>query len=106
MKVIIESPYAGFVKRNIAYARLCMKDSLKRGEYPLCSHILYTQDGILDDSIPEERALGIEAGLIWGKEAEKTVVYIDFGTSKGMQEGIDRALKESRPVVFRKILEH
>ena len=27
-KVIIESPYAGDIERNIKYARVCLKDSL------------------------------------------------------------------------------
>jgi hypothetical protein len=49
-KVIIESPFAGDVKKNIEYARKCMRDSLLRGEAPLASHLLYTQDGILDDT--------------------------------------------------------
>ena len=84
---IIESPYAGDVERNLEYARLCLLDSLKRGESPLCSHLLYTQ--VLDDTIPEERELGINAGLEWLKVAEKHVFYIDYGYSKGMLHARD-----------------
>jgi hypothetical protein len=102
-KVILESPFAGNVEEHIKYARRAMHDSLLRKEAPLASHILYTQEGILDDNIPEQRALGIEAGLIWGKEAELTVVYIDYGVSKGMQFAIDRAKAEGRPVEIREI---
>ena len=40
---------------------------------------------------PEERQLGIEAGFEWGKAAEKTVVYEDYGVSRGMQLGIEAA---------------
>ena len=36
--VYLESPYAGDIEKNIKYARLCMKDSLDRGEYPFPSH--------------------------------------------------------------------
>lgn len=65
--VIIESPYTGptpeAVAANVAYARACLLDSLRRSEAPIASHLLYTQ--VLDDKIPEERALGIEAGLAW-----------------------------------------
>ena len=104
MKVIIESPFAGEVEKNLEYARKCMRDSLLRGEYPIASHLLYTQKGVLDDDIPEERKLGIEAGLIWGKEAEKTVVYTDLGISDGMYQGIGRAFVENRPVEYRTIL--
>ena len=53
--VIIESPYAGDIKANIAYARRAVRDSLERGEFPIASHLLYTQPGILNDDIPSER---------------------------------------------------
>ena len=65
-RVILESPYAGDVERNVAYARACLRDSLLRGEAPIASHLLYTQPGVLDDQIPEERQMGIDAGLAWG----------------------------------------
>lgn len=29
-RVILESPYAGDIERNVNYARLCIKDSLNR----------------------------------------------------------------------------
>lgn len=61
--VILESPFAGDVKRNILYARMCVRDSLGRGEAPIASHLLYTQSGILNDNLPEERQWGIDAGL-------------------------------------------
>ena len=64
--VIIESSFAGDMERNIKYARRCMRDSLIRGEFPFASHLLYTQEGILDDTKPDERKLGIEAGFEWG----------------------------------------
>ena len=68
-RVIIESPYAGDVERNLRYARAAMKDCLHRGEAPYASHLLYTQEGVLDDDVPGERKLGISAGLSWGKIA-------------------------------------
>lgn len=82
--VIIESPYAGDVEENLKYARSCIKDSLSRGESPIASHLLYTQDGILDDTIPDERTLGIEAGLAWKRVSDAHVFYTDKGWSKGM----------------------
>lgn len=101
--VILESPFAGEVETNIHYARLAVRDSLLRGEAPIASHLLYTQEGILDDTIPSEREHGIHAGLAWGKVAEKTVVYIDRGISRGMEYGIERAKNEGRVVEFRSI---
>lgn len=102
-RVILESPYAGDVERNVAYARRALRDSLLRGEAPIASHLLYTQPGVLDDTIAEERALGIDAGLAWGIGADATVVYADLGISKGMEYGIARARREGRAVEYRSI---
>lgn len=101
--VIIESPYAGDVERNVRYARACMADSLARGEAPLASHLLYTQPGILDDRIPEERIQGIEAGLAWGRCASLSAFYVDLGMSPGMELGLARARDAGRGVVQRTI---
>lgn len=103
--VILESPFAGDVEKNIEYARKCMRDCFLRGEYPFASHLLYTQDGILDDNNPEERKLGIGAGLSWGEHAIKTVVYTDLGMSIGMKEGIKLAEGCGRIVEFRTLRE-
>lgn len=102
-KVIVESPFAGDVERNLIYARMAIADCFRRGEAPFASHLLYTQEGVLDDLIPEERALGINAGLEWGLCADATVVYVDRGISRGMSYGIQAALSAGRPVEYRKI---
>lgn len=99
--VIVESPFAGDVEENIKYARAAVRDCLMRGEAPIASHLLYTQEGILNDDIPEERKYGIDAGLAWGGVADATVVYTDRGISKGMEYGIARAKSEGRPVEYR-----
>jgi len=100
-RVILESPYAGDVEANVTYARRALRDCLKRGEAPIASHLLYTQEGVLDDTKPDERSLGIEAGLAWGAEAAATVVYADRGISTGMSYGIRRAVREGRAVEYR-----
>lgn len=102
--VILESPYAGDVERNVAYARACLRDSLLRGEAPIASHLLYTQPGVLDDTLVPERHLGINAGLAWLTVAEGTVVYEDYGLSAGMLYGIQRAENIGKSIEFRKIL--
>jgi hypothetical protein len=102
-RVILESPYAGDVETNVRYARACVRDCVLRGDSPIASHLLFTQPGILDDNSPDERALGIEAGLAWGAEADATVVYEDRGISGGMMYGIERAAKEGRPVEYRRL---
>jgi hypothetical protein len=82
--VILESPYAGDIAANVAFARACLRDALLRGEAPIASHLLYTQPGVLDDNIAIERSQGIAAGLAWERFAEASVVYVDRGISKGM----------------------
>ena len=74
-----------------------MRNCLQRGEAPFASHLLYTQPGILADEDPGERALGIDAGLAWGRAAAATVVYCDLGISKGMEQGIAAARAEGAP---------
>lgn len=106
-RVLLESPYKGKdwseTEENIRYARACMHDSIVRGEAPFASHLLYTQEGILDDKIPKERNMGIGAGLLWGECAEVTVVYVDHGVSDGMKLGIKRAKALGRPVEYRSL---
>lgn len=100
-RVIVESPYAGDVKANTAYARRVMLDSLARGEAPLLSHLLYTQ--VLDDLDPDQRAAGMEAGWSWLAGAEAVVVYEDQGVTKGMMRGIARAEREGVVVERRRL---
>ena len=103
--MIVESPSKGFGNLNVEYARRALRDSLLRGEAPTASHLLYTQPGVLDDDDVNERSMGIEAGLAWGRVAEATVVYVDLGISEGMRKGITRALHEGRPVEYRRLFE-
>lgn len=103
--VVVESPFAtakitlasgveyeALQADNVAYARACMHDCLvNHGEAPFASHLLYTQEGVLDDDVPDERKLGIEAGLEIGRSAKKRVFYVDRGFSSGMKWGFQFA---------------
>jgi hypothetical protein len=102
-RVVLESPYAGNIKRNVIYARLCIRDCLLRGESPIASHLLFTQDGILKDDVPLERKLGMDAGHAWMVAADACVVYVDFGLSHGMQAGIKEADRIGLKVEYRKL---
>lgn len=106
--VILESPYAAptpeGIQSHVTYARMCLHDCLSRGEAPIASHLLYTQPGVLDDTIPEERQQGIDAGLAWRRVADKTVAYCDFGITEGMKYGITLAEEKGIPVEYRMIL--
>lgn len=96
--VIIESPFAGDVKRSRTYLAAALRDCLKRGEAPFASHGLYTLPGVLDDSNADERALGIQSGFTFHAVAERVAVYEDLGVSNGMHQGIANAERLGLPV--------
>lgn len=106
-RVIVESPYANddeelFV-RNVVYAKNCVMDSFRRGESPLAFHLLHAQPGLLEDQNPNERALGIQAGMEWTKVADLVAVYNDLGISPGMEIGINTAKAAGVPVEYRQL---
>ena len=101
MKVIIESPYKDDIVRNTDYAKRCMIDSLNRGESPLVFHLLYTQ--VLDETNEDERYKGISASFIWHKNADKLVVYEDYGITYGMELAINLAKQNGVPIEKRKL---
>ncbi len=115
--VIIESPLGTNAdgsrctpeqfEKNQRYAEACMLDSLRRGEVPFASHVLYPL--VLKDADPEERKLGMEAGFAvadafniakcysdthtgpGGVRVHCTAaVYSDRGISSGMVTGIEK----------------
>lgn len=99
--VVVESPYAGDVEGNLDYLRACIADSLHRNEAPFASHGIYTQPGVLDDSQPDERELGMLAGFAWGDMADARAVYTDRGISPGMERAIKRSQQLGQPVEYR-----
>ncbi len=100
-RVIIESPFAGDVQVNVAYAQAALRDSLFRGEAPIASHLLYTQ--VLDDLSPEQRRVGVDAGLAWMNAAFAVVLYTDLGISPGMKASAEFADSLGVPVISRSI---
>ena len=106
-RTLIESPFRGkgydATKMNILYARLCVRDTLLRGESPYASHLFFPQAGILDDTDEAERMWGINAGLAWGACAEVSAIYVDMGLSKGMEYGMINAEKAGRRIEERSL---
>lgn len=105
-RVIIESPSADHGdpdKRRLfdAYLRLCIKDSLKRGEAPFASHGFYPW--VLDDEVPTERDIGMAAGFAWGEVADTIAVYKDLGVSLGMYKGIAHAKRHLITIEYRQL---
>lgn len=100
-RVVIESPYAGDVEANVEYAKRCVRDVLARGHSPYASHLFFTQPGLLDDAVPEERQLGIEAGFAWGEVADEVAFYVDRGVSRGMRLGYQAARSRGATIWIR-----
>ncbi|MEO6761573.1 MAG: hypothetical protein ABI220_04340 [Candidatus Saccharimonadales bacterium] len=104
---IIESPFSAPTRegivRNVYYAMLAVLDSLGRGEAPYASHLFFTQ--MLDDNVPHERELGIDAGLEISRLAATAAVYVDFGISRGMENGVAAAREAGRDIVERRLFD-
>lgn len=112
--VIVESPfktdtitltngeeYTCLEDDNVRYARACLRDCLDRGESPFASHLLYTQEGVLNDANPEERQKGINAGFEVAKTFDRRVFYVDRGFSVGMRWGFLHAREIGQPCEIR-----
>lgn len=88
---------------NLQYARACARDCLlNHQEAPWGSHLLYPQPGLLSDANSKERDLGIRAGLVWARQAELTVIYVDRGlTQCVLKYGIPGSHNDGRPIELR-----
>ena len=107
---IVESPYAGTpaeIAYNMRYLALLMRFCLQHDMAPFASHGLYTQPGVLLDTIPEERRLGMEAGFAWAEalplvratgRTVLVVVGMDLGVSTGMTAGLTRHAAADLPI--------
>lgn len=73
---------AELLRQNLIYARLALLNSLKLGEAPLASHLLYTQ---VWSEGSETRENGIKAGIEMHHRADLVAFYVDLGMSSGMQ---------------------
>lgn len=103
MLVIIESPFRGNKnfgqEQNSTYARLCLHDSLMRGESPFASHLLYTQ--VLNEQDLGQRTMGMKRAFKWYRHANLMAVYRDHGITQGMRKGIRVAKYYNIKIEFR-----
>ena len=84
---------------HVAYAEMCLRHSIEKGEAPIAGHLLYPR--VLNDEDRNERTLGMLLGQAWGKVAECAVVYTDHGISKGMAEDVEVLKKAGVSVEYR-----
>lgn len=84
--------------RNYDLAVRATRAVLLLGHVPITSHLFYT--GVLDDSVAEERVLGMQAGFALARLATYCWVMVDHGVSSGMVEGIKVAAKRGVPICW------
>lgn len=99
--VYVCSPYAEYdghtIQENIEKAKVYCRAVAKCGYIPFASHLLYTS--IYDDSIPEERAYGIELGIKMLDRCDMVWVFGDY-ISSGMKQEIGYAIKKGIPILY------
>ncbi len=93
--VYIASPYAGDVEGNVAFAKAACRLAMEQGNTPVAAHLLYPQ--MLDDTVPEQRELGIRMGLRL-LEACGELWLCGSRVSGGMQEELKAAWRHRIPV--------
>lgn len=72
-RVYVISKYAGNTKKNTKAAIAYCRYVIAKGKMPIASHLLYPQ--ILDDSVPEERELGLSFGLSLLSDCQEAWVF-------------------------------
>jgi hypothetical protein len=99
MRVFVCSPYSGKIVENIEMAKRFVLEEALCGNYPYAPHLYLPL--VLDDSKPEERALGIETGLSFLAVCDAVHVYLlDGRLSDGMRAEIKRAKELSIPIRY------
>lgn len=92
-KVYICSPYRNTDRakqnRNTEYAKELTKLAINAGLAPITTHLYMTK--CLNEDKPEERAAGIEAGLVLLQSCDFVILGVRYGISEGMSREIRTA---------------
>ena len=100
-RVFICSPYSfDPVKGAEIATRLC-RMAVDEGQFPFAPHLLYPR--FLDEHSPDERELGIKAGISYLEHCDEVWVYAAEGVSSGMRLEIEAASRLGVPVRFREL---
>ena len=95
-RIFVCSPYRGDVAANVEVARAACREVLRAGDAPFAPHLLYPD--VLDDDVPAERTLGIEAGRRWLAMSHEVLVVGPI--TAGMREEIATAEALGIPVRY------
>ena len=83
------SPYSGDVKRNKQYARELTARAIQLGYAPITPHLYITE--CFDDNDPEQRDLGLNAGIALLSVCDIIIVGKRYGISDEMEREIFKA---------------
>ena len=97
------SPYRGDTERNVKYAQELTRRAVCTSHIPITPHLYITQ--ALDDRNPEERALGMEAGLHLLEPCECIMIGGRYGISEGMRHEIERARRLGKTFLYADTME-
>lgn len=86
--VAIESPLKGDIQRNQEFCKNVCRFAIMNGFNPFAMHLFFTQ--FLDDTIEEERNLGIKSGLAWTDKAQE--VWFCLRPEDRFTVGMNKAL--------------
>lgn len=99
--VYICSPYrakdSAQLDRNIEYAQQITRQAIAAGLAPITPHLYMTQ--CLNEDKPDERELGITAGLELLKNCDLVIVGTKYGISEGMVREITAAATPNIQIV-------
>lgn len=95
--VYVCSPLRGDIETNIRRAHGYCRFVIQRGALPLAPHAIFT--AFLDDTIPQERQLGMALGLELVKRSDELWVF-GKRISEGMRAEIEVATERKIPVQY------
>ena len=96
--VYICSPCRGDYKKNLQQARDYCREIVKKWPdvVPIAPHLYFLQ--FLDDTVPNERSLGMEAGIALLDMCDEIWVYGLSSPSEGMKAEIEYAKEHGIPI--------
>lgn len=83
------SPYSGDIERNEKYAAYLTKRAVEAGLLPITPHLYLTR--AFDDGEPEERRMGMKAGIGLLAKCDMVLLGDRYGISEGMRAELDFA---------------
>ena len=94
------SPYRGDTKRNKEYARKLTRAALDNGFIPVTVHLYLTE--ATDDTNPEERVLGMAAGMKILENCKYILIGDRYGISEGMKAEMTFAAVKGKIMLYEK----